>query len=455
MWSLTVDASAWVCLCGDEGAVKSSAPVLHGTYANGSPFVLPLSFAGVQKEQRKLAVPGQQGDVEAVAVCGSATVPSGPSLDWQLTLIPHMSGVILQLRLKVTGGHAGCHLDHITLGTTELELGSVAPPPASQDTTAAMRNDHVGAWTLLAGAASVAAAVTLTPVSAVAASALAAGAPVAAYYRSRRTKGEPLTAFLINGWQSFSFSGAIPADEPQPLTSLPLFSGAFHTGAAPPPAAKLGGTAAPLPTHALVSDLFAMVLSHGGGGGDGDGGGGGGGGGGGDGGGGGGGVARGLFLGFLTARRGVGGVSASADACRATLFTEQPAALGSGAAVETDWAMILPVGPAPAAAAAAASTGTPTKAHAHLRALRCYAHYTESVAAHSGVPAARAGRALGGKRGTVTPVGWCSWYCHGPKVSESLMLETIAQLGAARASVRRPCAPALIRDRWCSLVHHA
>ena len=424
--SISLDATGWVCLCGDEGAVRSSPPVLHGTLADGSPFVLPLSFDGGRAEERKQSVPGQ-GDVEAVAVCGSAAVPSGPTLDWELTLVPQLTAVILQLRLKVIGGKAGCRLEHVTLGTTELALGSDTPPPASQDTAVSVRSGSVGAWTLLAGAASVAAAATLAPAAGVAASALAAGA----YYRSRRTKGEPLAAFLINGWQSFSFSGAIPADERQPLTSLPLFSGAFHTGAAPPQLPDVPA-AAPLPTHGLVSDLFAVLLSHGSGGGGGDGGGGDDGdddGGDDDGDGGrdgdGGGAACGLFLGFLTARRGVGGVSTSADAGQATLFTEQPAALRHGATVETDWAMVLPIGPAPATAAAADDLGAeaPTEAPAHLRALCCYARYVESLAAHSGVPAARAGRALASRRGTVTPVGWCSWYCHGPKVSEPLMLD--------------------------------
>jgi hypothetical protein len=432
--SISLNNTGWVCLCGDEGAVRSTPPVLHGTLADGSPFVLPLSFDGGRAEERKQSVPGQ-GDVEAVAVCGSAVVPSGPTLDWELVLVPQLTAVILQLRLKVIGGKAGCRLEHVTLGTTELALGSDAPPPASQDTTVLalrsrrvgttvpVRSGHVGAWTLVAGAASVAAAATIAPAAGVAASALAAGA----YYRSRRTKGEPLAAFLINGWQSFSFSGAIPTDERQPLTSLPFFSGAFHTGAAPPqlpdvPAAAL------LPTHGLVSDLFAVLLSHGGGGG--------GGGGGGDdgdsedgegdvGGGEGEGAARGLFLGFLTARRGVGGVSTSADAGHATLFTEQPAALRHGATVETDWAMVLPIASPLANAAAAADAGAeaPSEAPAHLRALCCYARYMESLAAHSGVPAARAGRALASKRGTGTPVGWCSWYCHGPKVPERLMLD--------------------------------
>ena len=421
--SISLDATGWVCLCGDEGAVKSTPPVLHGTLADGSPFVLPLSFDGGRAEERKQSVPGQ-GDVEAVAVCGSAAVPSGPTLDWELILVPQLTAVILQLRLKVIGGKAGCRLEHVTLGTTELALGSDAPPPASQDTTVPVRSGHVGTWTLLAGAASVAAAATLAPAAGVAASALAAGA----YYRSRRAKGEPLAAFLINGWQSFSFSGAIPADEHQPLTSLPLFSGAFHTGAAPPQLPDVPA-AAPLPTHGLVSDLFAVLLSHGGGGGGGDGGGGDGEHGEGDVDGGDGGdcdgAACGLFLGFLTARRGVGGVSTSADAGQATLFTEQPAALRHGATVETDWAMVLPIGPAPATAAAADDSGAaaPTEAPAHLRALCCYARYVESLAAHSGVPAARAGRALASRRGTVTPVGWCSWYCHGPKVSEPLMLD--------------------------------
>ena len=259
-------------MCGDEGAVRSTPPVLHGTLADGSPFVLPLSFDGGRAEERKQSVPGH-GDVEAVAVCGSAAVPSGPTLDWELILVPQLAAVTLQLRLKVRGGRAGCRLEHVTLGTTELALGSDAPPPASQDTPAPARSGHVDAAMFLAAAAGVVAGSTVAGVplaAGVAASALTAGA----YYRSQRTKGKPLAAFLINGWQSFSFSGAIAADERQPLTSLPLFSGAFHTGAAPPRLPDVPA-AARLPTHGLVSDLFAVLLSHGGGGGGGGGSGGG------------------------------------------------------------------------------------------------------------------------------------------------------------------------------------
>ena len=108
---VSLGATGWVCLCGDEGAVRSTPPVLHGTLADGSRFVLPLSFDGGRAEERKQSVPGH-GDVEAVAVCGSAAVPSGPTLDWELILVPQLASHVRHERLqhvRLEDGHVLAH----------------------------------------------------------------------------------------------------------------------------------------------------------------------------------------------------------------------------------------------------------------------------------------------------------------------------------------------------------
>jgi hypothetical protein len=377
-----------------------------------------------------------------------------------LVLAPGSAAVKLHVSLAVIepGERGDCALEHIALGTVER-------------TSDARRGNAVASPD---GISVVAASGWLEPLTAVAAATLSAASPLALFrrWRARPTdrvaQSAPAT-FLVNGWQTFSFAGALHSDEAQPTTSLPYFSGAFHTGATPPVAAA---------PAALVSDLFALLLwntAEGEGGGEGkfnpgaamhvggD-----------DGGAAAVGSAGGVLIGFLTALRGVGGVATHEQhASSATLFTELPAGLvPSAGTLQTDWAMIVPIPPDQSAAArtppAQGTEQHAASAPAHLRALHAYARYVDALALHSNVPSERAGRgalmsaasagtaSAGAAPGVArchaqrTPIGWCSWYCHGPQVSEPLMLSTIEALGSARASGTLPIELVQLDDGWQS-----
>eukprot|EP00971_Amphidinium_carterae_P124317 2462770-Amphidinium_carterae.1 len=60
------------------------------------------------------------------------------------------------------------------------------------------------------------------------------------------------SAFVVNGWQSFSFAGSLHGAQNQPRPSIEYLSGAFHTGAEPP-AAHNGDAAA------LSSDMYGLL----------------------------------------------------------------------------------------------------------------------------------------------------------------------------------------------------
>ena len=413
--AFSTEPDAWTFVDGGV-SVRVTAPVLHGTRADGVAFSTQLSFESATLQSRKLRLPGQQEEVDDYALCGATTVPAGPSLDWVLHLVPQSAGLLLQLELTPRGGEdRGATLEHISLGDVEREGSGAASSPSSTKVASA-KTRSILSYTA-AAAASVVAVVTLPPAGAVAATALAASA----HYLSGGKRDAARASFLINGWQSFSFAGTVRADDAQPVTSLAFFSGAFHTGAAPPQAPP------PAPQHGLVSDLFAVLLSHrkGGGadevGGAGEGGG--------------------LLLGFVTADRGVGGVATIRDRPDAgTLFVEQRAQLSS--AVQTDWAMILPIHH---------DAGVPTDPSAAcIPALHKHAEYMEALARYSTVPPSCAGRGEEPAFGRGTPVGWCSWYCNGPQVSEPLMLETISQLGEARSSGSLPLELVQLDDGWQS-----
>lgn len=451
---LGVSSRGWRFRSAGATTCSASHPTLHGVRADGRRFSLTLALDSARREQQTLTLPGIDAPVDAIVLSGSVAVPSGPSLDWQLVLVMQSAGALLQLRVSVandSGGTEGCRLQHITLGSFAPEQAAAATPsvasaqPAAAAPPALLRS--VSSSAVVAGAASVAAFCTLTPVAAAAASAIAAAAPMVAYLRGGGPRGAAVASFLINGWQSFSFCGALRSDEAQPVTSLPFFSGAFHTGAAPPPATD-PKEAAP----ALVSDLFALVTWHGGGGKKKDAAAGG---------------ARGsslgarggMLLGFVSAQRGVGGVASSGpDASAATLFLESPARLTAGSTpVETDWAMVLPIAPAAAAmdgAGAGAGGGTVEPA---ASAVHAYAEYMEALSTHAMVPAERAGRGTisagvttDGGAARHTPVGWCSWYWCArarslPLVALSLRAPSLPPslalaLARAPASAARVCA---------------
>ena len=478
------------------GTILVSAPELHGT-TRGKAWALRLSLATAKQEERLIELPGalvggssiggtststRSPSNKAAALALSGTVGLGvseggcPPLEWVLLIVPHARGALLQLQLTPLGGGGSCAaaaaaavesgvvLEHLSLASVDLDDCTAAAAaaagarasPATRPTTTSVRTALAlatlsTATVALTGAIApatlarlVAFAEVLPTVSGVAA--LCANAPTALaalsavmgglWWRSRSC--ESLTTVLINGWQTFSFSGALAGLDTQPRTPLPYFSAAFHTGATPPPPQQGGG-------NELVSDLYSVVMPRHG-------------------------KGTGVLLGFVTARRGAGGVRAVHSLPpraelfsehRAVLVTSRSAGAGDGtkasATITSDWAMILPF---------RGSDAHPS----HLVGLQQCAVYLDTLSALSGVSAARNGASASGRHSRLgrrptsahtsllpptvaprrPPSGWCSWYCHGPNVSASLMLDTVAQLRSAKASGSLPLDLVQLDDGWQS-----
>ena len=482
------------------GTILVSAPELHGT-TRGKAWALRLSLATAKQEERLIELPGalvggssiggtststRSPSNKAAALALSGTVGLGvseggcPPLEWVLLIVPHARGALLQLQLTPLGGGGSCAaaaaaavesgavLEHLSLASVDLDDCTAAAAaaagarasPATRPTTTSVRTALAlatlsTATVALTGAIApatlarlVAFAEILPTVSGVAA--LCANAPTALatalaalsaamgglWWRSRSC--ESLTTVLINGWQTFSFSGALAGLDTQPRTPLPYFSAAFHTGATPPPPQQGGG-------NELVSDLYSVVMPRHG-------------------------KGTGVLMGFVTARRGAGGVRAVHSLPpraelfsehRAVLVTSRSAGAGDGTKASTtitsDWAMILPF---------RGSDAHPS----HLVGLQQCAVYLDTLSALSGVSAARNGASASGRLSRLgrrptsahtsllpptvaprrPPSGWCSWYCHGPNVSASLMLDTVAQLRSAKASGSLPLDLVQLDDGWQS-----
>lgn len=448
-----------------------SPPVLYGISAKGAKWTVAISFADCQHKHQRVDLP--DGPADALVLSGSVAAQSaspGLVLEWTLILATRAPGVVIELHLTVAGHTpvaSECKLEHVVLGAVELtrtgadgRVSASGPTLASAGPTKPSVAGYAHAVAMLCAVATVASAASVASARAI----LAVVSPAAAAYTwwraRRRTAASGRATFLINGWQSFSFSGAIDSSASQPVTSLPFFSGAFHTGAEPPPRlpTTMSTTAAaarpPPPSSSssigggdeshvgLKSDLFGILkLSRCDGadgaadavaGGDG-------------------GEEGGLLLGYLGSRQSVGGVATllsnggTAVDGRAVLFSECPASLSVvGSRIEMDAAMIIPFGGGDRVGGGGGGGGA---------AQRSYADYIEAVASRLHVSEARAGRggtAASGRPQPArpTPVGWCSWYCHGPNVSEELMLGTITKLGGARASAQLPLELVQLDDGW-------
>eukprot|EP00913_Durusdinium_trenchii_P000056 g51.t2 len=162
----------------------------------------------------------------------------------------------------------------------------------------------------------------------------------------RHVKRSPThSSMLVNGWQSFGFSGVLHGAVPQPKTSMPFFS------------------------KVLVSDLYGYLFLHQNGCDAQNGG---------------------VLAGFLSQTAGFGGLAvASSESPLLALFSELQ---GEGRPRVSDWCYICTSG----------------GGVAYDRVVQTY---LETLAKHHGM--------LKPKR---QPVGWCSWYCHGPFVDELLMM---------------------------------
>ncbi|CAK9010894.1 unnamed protein product [Durusdinium trenchii] len=187
----------------------------------------------------------------------------------------------------------------------------------------------------------------------------------------RHVKRSPThSSMLVNGWQSFGFSGVLHGAVPQPKTSMPFFSSAFHSGAALPPGSSLA-----CDREVLVSDLYGYLFLHQNGCDAQNGG---------------------VLAGFLSQTAGFGGLAvASSESPLLALFSELQ---GEGRPRVSDWCYICTSG----------------GGVAYDRVVQTY---LETLAKHHGM--------LKPKR---QPVGWCSWYCHGPFVDELLMMQSLKEL---------------------------
>ncbi|CAE7549354.1 galA, partial [Symbiodinium sp. CCMP2456] len=183
------------------------------------------------------------------------------------------------------------------------------------------------------------------------------------------------SSLLVNGWQSFSFSGTLHGAVKQPRTTMPFFSSPFHAGATFPQ-----GCVAASDRYLLISDMFGLLTLHSRGGC----------------------ASNGVAAGYLGQENGFGGLAVrSSLPCEALLFSELGASLQGRLA--TDWGCIC------GWESTADGCSTPQD--------KVVQHYLNLVALHN---------ALGPCK--PPPAGWCSWYCHGPHVDEALMLSSLEEL---------------------------
>eukprot|EP00439_Symbiodinium_sp_Y106_P016082 s3558_g2.t1 len=179
------------------------------------------------------------------------------------------------------------------------------------------------------------------------------------------------SSLLVNGWQSFSFSGTLHGAVKQPRTTMPFFSSPFHAGATFPQ-----GSAAASDRYLLISDMFGLLTLHS--------------------------ASTGIAAGYLGQENGFGGLAVrSSLPCEALLFSELGASLQGR--LGTDWGCIC------GWESTAGGCSTPQD--------KVVQRYLNLVALHN---------ALGPCK--PPPAGWCSWYCHGPHVDEALMLSSLAEL---------------------------
>ncbi|CAE8651154.1 unnamed protein product, partial [Polarella glacialis] len=135
------------------------------------------------------------------------------------------------------------------------------------------------------------------------------------------------------------------------------------------------------------------------------------------------GLAGGVLAGFLSQRNGFGGVAASSRAqpCNLLLFSEVGVELQPQVYVSSDWALLRLVPPSEDGSA---------------QELR---QYFSMVALHQQAPCCKP-----------QPVGWCSWYCYGPKVNEELMLDSLDHLVSMKQSGELPFNLFQLDDGWQS-----
>ena len=401
--------------------LRVSSPEVHYRIASSTTSSqLTLPIADAARNDELVEIPNQR-KAAATVLSGRAVEPAF-ALRWRLVLVVNAGAtaappsVYARVELELeAGGAAAVVLEHVVVGRIEVDRdaraddapaalarsasaprmlppsrAATAPPPSSEPPLPPPPVALSRSASLSAVSALVASPARLT-------SMLEWLPLVGRYVRAWRAAPARESAFLLNGWQSFSFAGVLHGAQPQPTTPFPTFSGAFHAGARPPPADAAADA------RLLASDWVGVLRLGGGGG---------------------------ALAGFLSQRAAFGGVAAAGDGPpdRLLLFAEVGAEVRAGAPPwATDWAVVMPL---PRTAVAAADGAA---------ALRAFA---AAVAALAGAAPPKP-----------APVGWCSWYCHGPSVSSALMLEATEKLRLMAARGELPAdkgRPLLVQldDGW-------
>jgi len=195
-------------------------------------------------------------------------------------------------------------------------------------------------------------------------------------WEMRQKRSMMHSSMLVNGWQSFGFSGVLHGSCRQPTTSMPFFSKAFHCGATLPQGCPYTSD-----RELLVSDMYGYLYLHqdhcdaakGG-----------------------------VLAGFLSQASGFGGLAVTSEASpRCVLFSEIQ---GEEAERLSDWCYV----------SIQSDENGQCSSSSHDAAIQ---KYIEMSAQHHAVKALKP-----------QPIGWCSWYCHGPNVDELLMMQSLKEL---------------------------
>mmetsp|Transcript_31177 Transcript_31177/g.50237 ORF Transcript_31177/g.50237 Transcript_31177/m.50237 type:complete len:813 (-) Transcript_31177:15-2453(-) len=188
-------------------------------------------------------------------------------------------------------------------------------------------------------------------------------------WEKRKKRTSMHSSMLVNGWQSFGFSGVLHGACRQPTTTMPFFSGAFHCGARMPEGCPYVSD-----PELLVSDMYGYLYLH---------------------------QERcdaargGVLAGFLSQAAGFGGFAVTSDPePHCVLFSELQSEDRERA---SDWCYL------------SIQSGAE-----HDVAVQ---KYLEMSAKYHRL-----------QRTKPQPVGWCSWYCHGPHVDELLMMHSLKEL---------------------------
>mmetsp|Transcript_350 Transcript_350/g.664 ORF Transcript_350/g.664 Transcript_350/m.664 type:complete len:993 (+) Transcript_350:90-3068(+) len=402
-YKLHIHSGAWSLVLG-ETHVIGSAPELHGSSSSGSwRHTLDLEAADAREQTLNVA---NLGDLPAVVLRGNdqgVLGSEGTSLDisWSLQLALHRDGLLLRLHAQPS---------------QEVEWAANSEDSAQQPQTR-LENISLAWLEVIAGGGAVGSTPPLQTDTSLSSSSF-----MSWLLRRRRpsVRSEEHSSFLVNGWQSFSFAGALHGAQPQPQPTLRHFSAAFHMGASKPEAIEKD-------SKALSSDMYGVLrfrkpASDGGD------------------------HTGALFAGYLSQRHSFGGVYAPSGIGRPSVLlfseVEVPFENPERDSIETDWALVQV-----SSSKGASEEDVDSKSQlqqveelvASTQVARMIQDYVQVMSTHLAV------------HPRATPnVGWCSWYCYGPHVNEELMMASLAELHQFSSDGSIPLNLVQLDDGWQS-----